>query len=94
MADSLASVSAVQRSLTLFEDSVTALQATLERIDTNKNNIGKSWQSANASNFITQYGEIYNQLDKAYQSLLNYKGKINHVVEEFVGFDNTAEGNG
>ena len=94
MADSLTSVGVIQNSLKSFEDSVLALQKTLDRIENNKNNIAQAWQSSNANNFIKQYTEIHDELEKAYQSLLNYEGKIEHVVGEFVGFDNTAEGNG
>ena len=47
------------------------------------------WQSDNAGSFIAQYAELISNMRDATDSFLKYQDKIDKVVQEFVGFDQT-----
>ena len=89
--DKLTDVGTVQSALAEFKTAVTNLKNTINDLQTNKNNISNSWESNNASSFLTQYNSLINSLTEAFGGLDNYQQKIDAVVKEFIGFDTTIK---
>ena len=91
--DTLKNVGAVQSALAQFKSELSLLTNLCSDLESNKANISSVWESANATSFIGQYNQLINNLKEAIRSFEAYQGKIDAVVQEIVGFDETINNN-
>ncbi len=88
--DKLLNVGEVQSALADYKQSISRLNDTVKDLETNKNQFSNAWESENATALIAEYSKLISSLQEAYNSLTAYQTKIDNVVNEFVGFDQTV----
>ena len=91
MNDELTSITTVQTALEEYKKSVVVLNETISELETNKAKFNSSYKSENASALINNYDQLITSLTAAYASLNSYQKKIDGVVQEIIGFDQTLQ---
>lgn len=90
--DSLTNTSNVLSALAEYKKSVGVLNDTIASLDANKSAFMAAYESNNANDLLNKYEKLINNLTAAYTSLSSYQAKIDGVVAEFIGFDQTLQG--
>ena len=93
--DKLTNIAEVTSALATFKTAVAELGKILNggdvTLQSNKDEVKAAWESENATAFDGQYASLIGYVGEAYSSLVKYQAKIEAVVAEFQGFDNTIE---
>ena len=85
--DSLKDLQSVKSALAQFSVGLVKLGHIIESIEENKRKIESAWKSDNATDFTVKYSTLINSLIEARNNLNNYQKKIENVIKEFEGFD-------
>ena len=89
--DSLTNTSSVLSALAEYKKSIGVLNDTITSLESNKSAFSAAYQSSNADDLLNKYDKLINNLTAAYTSLNSYQAKIDGVVAEFIGFDETLQ---
>lgn len=89
--DSLTNVSSVLSALAQYKKSIGVLNETITSLETNKSAFNAAYQSSNADDLQLKYEKLISNLSAAYASLTSYQAKIDGVVAEIIGFDETLQ---